>query len=135
MKLLLLCCAQSCTVDKTTNNVSIFNIIEEVQAPSFPGAIVPFSVFALITRTKREASTQTAYLQVFKDNQIKPILEAPMNLDFQQQFRTRAIGNLGGLVVESPGMLRFVIREKRSELGSWAVPVLQAGAVAMTGYA
>jgi len=55
MELRTLICAQGTALDARTNAVSIFNLLEEINAADFPVAVTHVSLFALFGRAENEA--------------------------------------------------------------------------------
>ena len=64
MKLWLLTCADSYSVDMSTNRLSIFHVIENIGAASFPVTLPRLSFIVLLSRTSRETQKASVELRL-----------------------------------------------------------------------
>lgn len=125
MEVTLLVCAESSSLDQATNNLSILNVVEGLNAPIFPVAL-PLTVVAILRRKKNESATQTLRLRILLDGQQQPLFDAPLPIDFQGKLKSRAIGRIQTLVIPEPGSMRVTILRKKEILGEWQIDVNQA---------
>jgi len=95
----------SASVDQTTNQASIFDIIEEVKATAFPSLLHSCVAFSL---WRREPGDEE------RDFQLILRITTPGGAihDFPSNFRMpaarhRTLVRVQGLLVEQPGQLRF----------------------------
>jgi hypothetical protein len=130
MELLLLTCSISAAVDQSTNSASIFNMLEQVAAPSFPAGIPQMVVFSLVSKLPSEPQVGNLRLLITLDSQPIPLLDAPMGVDFQGKLRTRVIANLQAMLVPSPGLITVSVLEGARTLGSWKIDVMHIGQAA-----
>jgi hypothetical protein len=81
--------AQSASLDQLTNNLSIWNILEQVSAPTFPIA-VPMTIVVYLIRKKTESDKTDLKLVIKLDGRAPPIAEQPVSIFFQGKLKTRA---------------------------------------------
>ena len=123
MKLLLFVCCESASIDIASQNLSLFNLFETVNASSFPLPLQRLTVVTWAEREKDEpriVSYKTRWL--LNGNKIG---ELPFELDFQDRLRSRAIIQVAGLVINEPGVLEVQLRLGTRRVGSWTIQVQQ----------
>jgi hypothetical protein len=117
----LLLCAQGVVRDADSGNVSVFNIMENIQAAGFPFFIQQMVVFALFERL-REDSTQ--YEILFRLSMgTTELFTTPLAIDFQDKLRNRTTLHIRGLVVPQPGVLRVSAELGDTILGTYEVRI------------
>lgn len=114
--------SESASLDVATNRLSIFHILEQISAPSFP-AVHPISTMvAMVERTLDEPDEISVHARVaVNGNPLGP--DVPITLAFQGHLRLRFIGNLQGIVVPEHGVLEIDLRYDDNVIGSWKVQV------------
>ncbi len=118
-------CADSAVIDARSNSVSLFQIIEQVNAASFPTILPRVTVFSLLLREATDPSDVQLQLQVHCGNQ--QIFSGPMTANFAQRLQAKSVVEMHGFVVPTPATLRFVLRNGENIIGSWEIPVTQVG--------
>jgi len=100
--------AESVSVDQTRNTMSVFHILEQIQAPGFPIVIPMLAAVAHWNAEDddMECDSQASVLITFPDGQHK---------EFNQNFRMtrprlRTIANFIGLQISQPGTLTIEVR-------------------------
>ena len=88
MKAGYLVCAESAVVDQSTQNLSIYNIFENLTVPLFPVA-VPMSVVAYLVRAPNKRDSQDIRLRFRLDKKNLPTNQAA--LDSQGKPATRVV--------------------------------------------
>jgi hypothetical protein len=121
----LFLCADSAVVDMRSNSVSLFQIIEQLSAASFPVAVPRVVAFAFLLRDATDSSTPPLQLEVHCGNQ--QIYSGPMAPNFLQQLQAKAFVEMHGLVIPAPAPVRFVLRNGETTIGSWGISVSQVG--------
>ncbi|RXK86868.1 DUF6941 family protein [Filimonas effusa] len=98
-----LLCAQTIITDKATNNVSVINIVENINASLFPIQI-PISV---LIATERKVEDPASFNILFRFTlNGDPLLETPVAVTFlDQTVKHNATINIAGLLINQPGML------------------------------
>ena len=125
MEILFATCADSASTDSTSNRLSLFNIVEEINAASFPGIIPSMSFVFLLARKKSEPDIINVTLLAELNG--KSIFELPYKVSFQGKLRARTIANLQGVPVFGPGKLAFLVKRKGATLCEWPITVVDAG--------
>jgi len=114
-------CAESVVIDISTNNVSIFNIVDAIAAVGFPIGINKLSAIFLLTREEVDPSTVDAIISVSMANEA--ISTHPYQIDFQGTLRNRCVVTAGGIVVPGPGILKFSLTINNAEIAAIDVAV------------
>lgn len=125
MDVLFCLCADSATVDRTTNRLSIFNVIEQISGPTFPGFFPSLALVLMVRRKKSEPNSVDLKTVGTQDG--KKIFELPFTLSFQTHLQARAVLTLQGIPLHKPGVLKFSVMNKNKEIGSWPIPLIHAG--------
>lgn len=104
-KINLLLCSRGVSVDKFSNSVSIFEIVETVHSESFPALIPRVWVVAMIEREASDPDILKATLRFRNANRL--FQEAPLEFTFvPHSTGSRAIMELPGLpVIEAEDIL------------------------------
>jgi hypothetical protein len=119
----LLLCAQGVIRNAEDNTISIFSILESIQAAGFPFFIQKMDVVALFERSHEDsAQYEILFRGSIGDTEL---LRAPMTIDFQDKVRNRAMLHVQGLVIPNPGTLRVNALFNDIILGTYEVLVEQ----------
>src|SRR5690348_120524 len=119
MNLILFACSESAALDSFTQRVSIFHVIDEMNAPNFPAVHGNMAVTAVATRTATEPNNFT--LQIGAEIGGAIIFDLPVQLDFQQHLRARLLTSIQGVPVPKPGNLRITAKESGKVLAFWDI--------------
>lgn len=93
--------------DTETNSISAFNILEGIGATGFPLLLQNATFFVLWEREATDPLHIPASFTVGLAGQV-PLITHQITLDFAEHIpRHRSIANLNGLIVPTPGLLRF----------------------------
>jgi hypothetical protein len=113
-------CAGS-TIDRNTNVVSLFNVVEQITLPDLPEEWpvklpINFQVVSLWARSDFEQSEQPeARLVIEAQNQAPEELE-PYEINLANGFvRFRHFSNFAGFSISGLGNIWFVVQQKRGE--------------------
>ena len=117
----LMLCAESIVVDARTNNVSVFNIMDELSAESFPIFLQRFTVLTVLERDDDNDSTIECFLRITLADE--EILNQAFDINFQDKKRTRNIVTLGGMTVLRPGTLEVSFWLGEERLGQYQIVV------------
>ena len=112
-------------VDARSKTVSLFQIIEQINAASFPTIIHRVTAFALLVREATDPTNMQLQLQGYSGNDL--IVSSPMRVNFANQLLAKAVVEMYGFVVPTPATVRFVLRDGENTIGSWEIPVNQVG--------
>ncbi len=118
-------CAESIVRDAATNHVSVFNIIEEINTPTFPVAIQKLSSLFYLVKDEEDASVNELSIRFIINGE--EINRFPIHSDFQNKLKTRVIVNLQGLVIPGPGRLHAILFLKDEEIGLWDIQINHTG--------
>jgi hypothetical protein len=127
MQLIFIGCADHCIIDQRSNRISLFNLVEDFNAVSFPAVQLAFTVLVIATRMPNEPAHQTGDLTISIGPQ--QILNVPVEFNFQTLNRTRIVTEFQGLPLSNPGTLEVVVRVAGQVFGSWQAPVNSRGPV------
>lgn len=114
-------CAESSALDQRRNTLSAFHILDNLSVPLFPFVIQRISILASSVRTNDEPSLIQARLSVTLGT--SRIFEGAVALNFAQRLMMRTIIEIGGLLINQPGQLKFSLLRGAEEISSYSVPV------------
>lgn len=119
----LLLCAQGVVRDADQGGISIFNILDSVQAAGFPFFIQHVDVFALFERyTEDPAQQEIRFRLAIGDTEL---LASVLAIDFDDKLRNRSTLHIQGLVVPTPGTLTVSANLGENTLGTYDVLIQQ----------
>jgi hypothetical protein len=121
MKLMLICCAEGIAVDTQTNNVTLFNILEEIQPRTFPFAWPSFRVLSVMAREPDDPD-EASYLLKIRVGDTE-IYSQSVDFTFGEKQRHRQILNFQGMPIPEPGVLRVEALVGDGPPQSWEVLV------------
>ena len=124
METLLFVCSESAAID-ATSALSVFHIMEEVNAVAFPVVVPRFSAIVLLSRREDEPQNPDLQLRISLGEQ--GLFNGPLNVSFRQHLRTRAIADLFGLLIPAPGDLIVHLRTAHDALGHWSIRINHVG--------
>lgn len=107
MMVLKLCLvAEGVSVDRQTNELSIYNVLEGIEASGFPLFVQRISFLTVYERdVATDPEVVNGQMQVtLGDN---AVMTQAVTINFQGKKRSRIILRFGGLLVPAPGDLRF----------------------------
>lgn len=130
MKPMLLACATSLSVDQQTSNVSLFNLIEQLNAPSFPFTLPDFRLVAINRRDNDQEGDPTD-IRLTIELEGTVLANTPFSIPFKGKPIARAFAHIGGLVVANPGLLTFCLRQQKKKLMEWTISIKDMGQVSL----
>lgn len=111
MRTILAVCCNGAAVDRFSNTLSLFEVIEEIQPSTYPAVLPRLIYVVLLERSKDEPSTLDA--KIICDVNGKQVLEDDVNIDFQDKLRERHVVTIHGIPVAAPGELRLRLKHRR----------------------
>lgn len=118
-------CADNAALDGRYNTISAFHILEEVGAATFPLVVPRLAIIGMFSREETDPINIELQLQVTLG--AAQLLVASVPLNFAHQLRTRAILELNGFLLPTPGLVVFSLRHGESLLTSWSIRANQVG--------
>ena len=126
MKLLLHVCATSVSNDKVSNQLSLFNVVEQMNVASFPAVIPSISIVSLLEREKGDRTKQNLAIRFTLGHNV--LTNLPFEISFQEGPRCRHTAEVRGLMIPGPGILQVGLRSKDKPVGSaWSIEVIDTG--------
>jgi len=122
MKASFFLCADTAVIDKSSSQISIFNVLEQINTPTFPVTLPQFSVVATMDREEDEDEIVELKLQWTLNG--RKLLEMPVSLDFQGARRNHFVGQIRGLLVDEPGNLTAIFRLGPKRVGIWNIDIV-----------
>lgn len=104
MKLIFMACAQSSAVDSQTGQLSLFHLLEQMQAAVFPTS-VSLTVIGIFTKGPDDSDSQSVRLKVELSDTV--IFDAPVTFSFGGKPRNRVVTAMKGLGIPGAGVLSF----------------------------
>jgi len=117
--------AQTVSVDRFTNRVSIFNLIDAIESPRFPLFIPELAFFALL----RKESNDPEQFKVRVSISVGPSIigSTEVQVDFQGSQNARILLNFQGLPVTEPKDLHIAVSLPNQQHFASDVMVIQSG--------
>ena len=104
MKLLFAVCSEGVSVDRYTNKLSIFSVLDQVASLSFPLWIQRICLTIAVSRTSGDNAVLQGKMHMLLES--SPIAEADVLLPFQADGTARVVLNFN-LAIPAPGRLTF----------------------------
>lgn len=114
-------CAESVVLDQQTQLVSIFNLIDAVQAHGFPLAVNKIALLFSIVRETTDLNVLDSFIVATLSG--VELLRHPIQINFFDKVRANHIVTLQGVVLSSPGILRFSLLQGEAEIATVEVDV------------
>lgn len=119
--LLLFVCARGSSTDRKTNNLSIFSIIEQITADSFPLLVPEIQVICIFG--KRD-TTETGIEFSIRTTLDESILhEGQIHSDFGEKNINRTHISMHGVLIPAPGALKVQLIYQGEPLGEWNITI------------
>ncbi|MHB1768676.1 MAG: DUF6941 family protein [Phycisphaerae bacterium] len=117
---LILACRQV-IVDTFSNAACAINIFDSFTVAGVPVAFPGLMVLAVIEKHEEDADSIAANIAVRLNGRLLVI--SPGSVNFAGQRMARVIADLGNLVIDAPGELRFSVESNDTTLGEYVVAV------------
>ena len=114
-------CARGVSIDRESGALTIFQIIDGMQATGFPVLLQHIAVVVILERAADEPQETECLLQIFNEENL--LLNEQVKVNFGQALRHRQAINVEGLVVQTPGTIYIKIRHNNADLGMYRFPV------------
>lgn len=121
MKLKIALCAESIVRDIESNQLSAFNILDQIVASSFPFVFPKLTVVGVFEREENDLMSFDIELDVSHNK--TSLFNTSTMLDFQDKLTHRYIFALLGVVIIAPGQLVFTFKHERRKLGSYILRI------------
>lgn len=116
----LILCAEGVIRDAETNNISIFNILEELTAESYPILIQKSALFTVLTKEEDDPDKPDLKFLLFNNDEL--VNEHKLKVDFRGKTKSRTIIRLGGIPFHNPGKAHFkVIDSDENEIAKYSI--------------
>lgn len=123
MKCVLSACAESASLDKATNRVSLFNILDASSSLTFPYVISKLSLLFILQSEAGDGDEQEGFVSLNFEDQEKG--KRPIKFDFEGKPRLRLIVAAEGISINKPGVLRSSVWHNDLEIGFWDIEITQ----------
>jgi hypothetical protein len=105
MKIQFALCAQTVTIDRTTNRVSIFNIIDHLTVVALPIVIPTITFFAVVESDQPENNNIEGYIEISNGEEL--VFRVPVPINFTDHQLARVVLTFQGVPVRTSGHLSF----------------------------
>jgi hypothetical protein len=115
--------SQSAAVDRFTNRLSLFNVIEAIQSPRYPVILTECAVVIMLRRSDNEPNIfdSTITLNIAGNR----IAQSTIRVNFENRQYVRLISNFQNLPILAPGELQFIITIPNAEPITTSIPIVQ----------
>jgi hypothetical protein len=111
--------AEGVILDSDTKAVSIFSILEDVQAEGFPVFIQKISLFVVLERAEGDSANQEFKIKISLGDLDLGV--SPVAVNFQDKMRSNTIIRMYGIVIPSPGVLAATVLDGDRVLCSYTI--------------
>lgn len=119
----LVAIAKSATIDKYTNLLSIFEVVDTITSGTFPLAL-PAVAVVVMTQRDTETDPENVDLDIHVRSAGKDLPSVTATIDFSGTSGNILIARVGGISVLGPGSLEFIIRHNKKQIGRFVVAVV-----------
>jgi len=110
-------CAEGVSRDSETGSLTIYNVLEDIQAEGFPILIQRVAVLAMLKRDASDPGHPSGELVLKLGETV--LQRAPVSSNFQEKLKLRQIIKVNGLVVPSPGIFSVSFILEGRQLGEF----------------
>lgn len=122
MKSILTICSEGIALDRRSNNITVYNILEEIHSIGFPLVIQRLFFYSWIIREDKDSEEiHNLHFEVSIDGE--KIFTQGIRINFNKKPRSRTIIEIGGLAIHKIGNLCFKLSYKSKKLGEYCVIV------------
>jgi hypothetical protein len=125
MRVLLAVCAAGASVDRFSNRLSIFNVMEEIPSPTFPVWIPEMTFVVVLRKENNEPPQFQARCRVQVGEAV--ISEGTLDVDFGPNNTARGIMNFQGLPITTPGDVTFHLLLPNNGEATVIIPAIRVG--------
>jgi hypothetical protein len=104
MKIQFALCAQTVTVDRTSNRLSVINVIDLLPVSSFPH-VIPGMTFVCVIESEEGEGPVKGFFQIISNDVLVGASE--ISIVFTENRIARVVLNFQGIPVAKPGPLKF----------------------------
>ena len=122
MRIQFALCAQTATIDRTTNRLTIVNVMDVLPVSSFPLLIPNMCFICSIEGAKDAEGTVKGFFQILSNDVLVGATDVPIN--FTENALARVVLNLQGIPVRSPGNLTCRLTLASGLLAETSIQVL-----------
>jgi hypothetical protein len=115
--------AQAASIDRFTNRLSLFNIIEGIQSPRFPLLLPECTIALMLRRADNDPNEFDATVAI--DAGGNRVGQSVFRVDFDHKPYVRLISNFQNLPILGPGELQITITIPNAEPIRAGIPVIQ----------
>lgn len=111
--------AEGVILDTDTKAVSIFSILEDIQAEGFPVLLQKISLFVVLERAEADSTSHEFTLKISLGD--IEIGAHPVAVNFQDKMRLNNIIRMYGLVIPNPGLLAATLLDGNRALCRYTI--------------
>ena len=119
----LVVCGEVALLDKSTNNSSVVNILQQMTVGGFPFIVQKLGCLFMLERDEEDPATPNTSIQItINDDELNTI---PFAIDFEDKLRATAIVRIQGVVLPRPGTAAVRLLLEGEEAGRWEFEIRQ----------
>jgi len=118
--------AENVIRDEVTNNISLINLIEEVNASGFPVYLAKVAILAIFERSSHVVEGAKELNLKLHINRTE-LANTTLRIDFKDKKRNRTIISVNGLAIPHPGVLKAQIYYNNKRISSYTIEVKKIG--------
>jgi hypothetical protein len=122
MKPITIICSEGIIRDGDSNQITLYNLVEEINAISFPVFIHKFSIFLLVEKEESDPENSNIILKIL--NNERELFTQSIKTDFKGKKRMRTNIHLGGLAVFEVGDIIIQFNYNESFFCDYKIPAI-----------
>lgn len=95
--------------DSETNNISIYNVYDDIHPKSFPVLFQNLAFLAILNRDQGDLAEISLKLNIVINGDV--LFSNKVDAKFGEMLATRVLFNINGLVIQKPGLLTFILSD------------------------
>lgn len=115
---------QRVIIDQRSNNLTLVDVLDELRPATLPFVIPQLTALFVVERGAEDPLQADLVVTLLLDD--AELVQMPATADFGQKLRVRMIVDIGGLLIQQPGMLRARLSRDGNELASYSVVIMPA---------
>ncbi len=120
-KVKLLLCAEGVVIDQKSNNVSIFNILEQINVEMLPAIIPKMVILSVLEKDESDDIEWKGEYSISIDG--KEMGRKLLKHNFRGFLRSRNIMVVAGLPLPKPGTLEIALLKEEKKLASYTIEI------------
>ena len=117
----IMLCAKGVIRDTDTNNITVYSIIENINAIEFPVIFPEITILNIFEKSTSDEDLAEEKLILKQGKQI--LFEKKFKINFQKKKRLRMIIYLQNIAIQRPGVLNFICYINNKKVDNYTIDI------------